>query len=239
MKIFKKQKNGAAHTAAVQTARGNKSDLLLSRRRNDLAEAALYAAMREAVPIIDAAINKIVRLLGRFTVTCSDKTAEKLLRQFLASVPCGPVSRGIESFIASTADRLLCYGTAVNEMVLDGEGRLCALFPADYDAVNITVGKDPLVPQITLRDGTAILHPERVLISALSPEGGAPRGVSLLRGLPFISETLLKIYSCVGVNYDRLGNLRFAVTYRPSAGGRNARRTPRRGNCFRLVGRHA
>ena len=56
------------------------------------------------------------------------------------------------------------------------------------------------------------------MVSALSPEGDKPWGVSLLRGLPFMAETLLKIYNCVGINFDRLGNLRFAVTYRPSAG---------------------
>lgn len=218
MSIFKKQNKKTAHTAAVQTARGNESTGLLSRRCHSPYEAKLYAAMRESVPIIDAAINKIVRLIGRFSVTCSDKTAENMLKRFLLEVPCGPVSRGIDAFVASTADRLLCHGTAVNELVLDSEGRLCALFGAEPDAVLLSVGPNPLAPSITLRDGTPLAHPERVVVSALSPEGDNPWGVSLLRGLPFIAETLLKIYNCVGINFDRLGNLRFAVTYRPSAG---------------------
>lgn len=218
MSIFKKPKPRAAVTAAVQTARGNERTSLLSRRTLNYSEAKLYAALREAVPIIDAAINKIVRLMGTFSVICSDPSAEKALSRFLSEVPCGPVSRGINSFVTSVADRMLCYGTAVNELVFDGEGRLCALFGAELDTVCLSCGKNPLAPEITLRDGTLLAHPERVVVSALSPEGENPWGVSLLRGLPFVSETLMKIYNCVGVNFDRIGNLRFAVTYHPAAG---------------------
>ena len=33
-----------------------------------------------------------------------------------------------------------------------------------------------------------------------------------LRGLPFVSEILMKIYKTVGVNWERIGNVRFAVS---------------------------
>jgi hypothetical protein len=37
-----------------------------------------------------------------------------------------------------------------------------------------------------------------------------------MKGLPFISNILLKIYHSIGINWERLGNIRFAVTYKPS-----------------------
>ena len=58
-------------------------------------------------------------------------------------------------------------------------------------------------------------YPELLLLSALAPEAGSIWGTSLLRGLPFVSEILLKIYKTLGVNWDRLGNVRFAVTCKP------------------------
>ncbi len=42
----------------------------------------LYDALREGVPIIDAAILKIIRLIGGYTLKCSDKKAESALNQF-------------------------------------------------------------------------------------------------------------------------------------------------------------
>ncbi len=201
----------------MQTARGNDGFSLVNCAPVvSRAELSMYRALREAIPIIDAAIEKIVRLCGGVVVTCRDKTAEKMLNDFLASVPTGPVSFGIESFIASTVDRMLTYGTAVNEMVLDGSGRLCALYGAALENVELRVGKNPLKPEIFTADGEAVRYPERVLLTALSPEPDSPYGNSLLRGLPFVSEVLLKIYSTIGTNFERLGNMRFAVTYRPS-----------------------
>ena len=50
-------------------------------------ERALYRALRENVPIIDASIYKLRRLLGSFQVECPDKAAQEALERFLADVP--------------------------------------------------------------------------------------------------------------------------------------------------------
>ena len=42
-------------------------------------EGRLYEMLREAVPIIDAAIVKLIRLTGGFTVSCTDGQAQRLL----------------------------------------------------------------------------------------------------------------------------------------------------------------
>jgi hypothetical protein len=58
-------------------------------------------------------------------------------------------------------------------------------------------------------------HSERIFFTALNPPAGRVYGVSLLAGLPFFTETLKKIYRCIGNNYDRLGNVRYSVCYKP------------------------
>ena len=52
-------------------------------------EMSLYDNLRSSVPVIDAAIGKIVRLTGGFNVECEDSSAQDLLSDFLENVPVG------------------------------------------------------------------------------------------------------------------------------------------------------
>ena len=70
----------------------------------------LYRSLREAIPVIDAALYKLIRLLGNFEIICSDKEAEKELRDFLQSVNVGGTRQGINAFISSYFEQLLTYG---------------------------------------------------------------------------------------------------------------------------------
>lgn len=52
-------------------------------------ETALYREVREAVPVVDAAICKLIRLTGGVRVTCGNERAEQGLQRFLREVPVG------------------------------------------------------------------------------------------------------------------------------------------------------
>ena len=62
-------------------------------------------------------------------------------------------------------------------------------------------------------------HQDRILFCVLNPEAGHIKGTSLLKGLPFVSDILLKIFNTIGTNWQRVGNLRYAVTYKPQNDG--------------------
>lgn len=53
----------------------------------------LYYALREAVPVIDAAIFKLVRLTGGFNVKCGDASAQRELERFMRSINVGEIGR--------------------------------------------------------------------------------------------------------------------------------------------------
>ena len=181
-------------------------------------ETELYRTLREAIPLIDASLDKTVRLLGEFTVHCSDDSAQQAVRRFMQDVHVGGMQRGIQAFVRTFFDQLLTYGTAVGEMALTG-GRLTHLYNADLRDIALTTGENPLDVTVCTRgtDGklTPVRYPALILKSVLNPEPGSIYGTSLLKGLPFVSEVLLKIYNTIGVNWERLGNVRFAVTYKP------------------------
>lgn len=179
-------------------------------------EISLYRAIREAVPVVDAAICKLVRLCGGVTVACRDAGAQEELERFLRTVPVGRGQRGIQSFLDQYLDSMLVCGRAVGEIVpaLDGRG-VAAVLCGDVSRVEIREGESPLDFALCVRDSDGTVRElerqELLLFTPFQPEVGAPYGVSLLRSMPFLTEILLKIFEAMGKNWERMGNVRFAV----------------------------
>lgn len=179
----------------------------------------LYRSLREAVPVIDSAIHKIVRLTGGFHVRTGHAQTDGALARFLDNVNVGGNQVGMESYIATYLDQLLTYGCAVGEMVVSGN-EIAALYNADIRSVSVKRGHSAIDLQFYVNTGTQQLPvrwPELLHYAVLNPEPGAMTGNSLLKGLPFVSDILLKIFQTIGTNWERLGNVRFAVTYKPQS----------------------
>ncbi len=170
------------------------------------------------MPIIDAAIFKTVRLTGGFEVRCADERLQPKLDDFVKNICVGGNQQGLESFISTYFEQLLTCGTAVGEMVTDASGRIAALLNSPLDNIELRrssdgVGVDILTTCTAVP--TPIKRPELVLLSVLNPQPGEVCGCSMLNGLPFVSGILMKIYKTIGLNWERMGNVRFAVTYKP------------------------
>ena len=185
-------------------------------------DATLFDAMREAIPIIDAALDKIVRLTGGFAMECSSPCLQKELDAFADSVRVGASSYGLHQFAVGYLHSLLTYGNAVGEIIPDaGGGGIFALYNAKLADLHIREGKNPLEVEIcTIGGGMGpqpVKWPELVLFTPLNPPPGELRGVPLLRGLPFVTNILMKIFDCMGTNFERAGNLRYSVIYRPGS----------------------
>ena len=84
-----------------------------------MAAVPLYAGLRRAVPVIDAAIGKIVRLTGNFRLVCSDARMEQQLDDFCRHVPVGLTGQSLQTFADGYLDSLLTYGNALGEMLVD------------------------------------------------------------------------------------------------------------------------
>ena len=183
-------------------------------------EIAIYRAIREAVPIVDAAIWKLIRLTGGVTVTCREKKAQEGLDWFLQHVNTGRGQRGIQSFLDCYLDSMLTCGRAVGEIVPDRRRTdIAALLCGNVADIEIKEGDSPLEFAIWGRDPGGMMRrlprQELLLFTPFQPETDSPYGVSMLRSMPFLTEILLKIYQATGMNWERMGNLRFAVVYKP------------------------
>lgn len=183
-------------------------------------EIALYRSIREAVPILDAAIWKLVRLCGGVGVRCADTRAQQGLNRFLATVDTGRGQQGIQSFLDQYLDCMLTCGQGVGEMVLDPQGKtIAALLCADPALVEIREGDSPLDFRLCVREDGGqpkeLPWQQLLLFTPFQPEAEHPYGVSMLRSMPFLTGILLKIYQALGQNWERVGNLRFAVVCKP------------------------
>ena len=220
---FRKRKTGTAAAPVVQLreTQAHPFEMLAGRHLTGPSEIALYRALREAVPLLDAALLKIIRLAGGFFAVCPDKKEAEALNDFLLTVPAGRGQVGAQAFLDAYLDSLLTCGQAVGEIVLGAEtGRIEALLCGDAGTIGMIETDNPLHVCIGLRKSGGTVHPlprqDLLLFTPYNPQPQHPYGVSLLRGMPFLADILLKIYQSIGLNWERVGNTRFAVVCKPS-----------------------
>ncbi len=217
---FFKRRNNPSAPVLLPAARPQNAQLPLKTPPDPRCEWPLYDALRYAVPVVDAALRKIVRLSGGFRLTADNPDAQAALDRFANTVPVNGAGVSLQLFADQMLDSLLTYGNAVGEMLPDENGAPAALLTAHPGVLRI-------LPE---PDGTCRLYrrckhgvdqllaaPERILFAALDPPAGEVCGVSVLRGLPAVASILLRIYDCIGKNYQRAGNVRYAVTYQPDS----------------------
>ncbi len=177
-------------------------------------EEQIYTQIREAIPVLDAAVGKLVRLSGGFEVQCRNAAAQQKLEDFLKNVPCGYGQVGIDSFLSCYADSLLTYGRAVGEMVVS-RGRVTGLCWGDVTQLEVCQGENPMEVVLWGRDSQGLMrplpYPNLLVFTALNPEAKHPYGVSIFRGMPFLADILMKIYAAIGSNWERAGNVRYSV----------------------------
>ena len=217
MNWFKRQPAPAAGTVQLRDAGRRPFGALGGCVPLRAGETRLYRAVREAVPVVDAAVYKLIRMTGGVTAVCGDWQAQHQLAEFLRTVPAGRGQFGINAFLDCYLDSLLTCGRAVGEMVpARGFRDIAALLCGRVEDIEIREGDHPLDFVLCGPDETGHVGPlprqELLLFTPLNPEADSPYGVSLLRGLPFLSDILMEIYRTVGINWERCGSIRYAVT---------------------------
>ncbi len=186
-----------------------------------LPNANLYRLLRENVPLLEAAINKFVRLVGYVQVE-ADTALQPEFDALLKQVRVNFNQRGFPAFFNNFVGQMLQYGASAGEIVLSNSRRdLFGLynlpsprlrFRADGQA-GLTVGVE------TALSPEPRPAPEPLLLMALrNAEGMDPYGVSLFRSLPFVTRILVTVYHALGENWARMGSPSYQVTWRPPEG---------------------
>lgn len=220
MSIFDKLSKKKICVTAPQTSDSHPFESLCTYAPSIISQPELYRNLREAVPVIDAAIYKLVRLTGGFTVKSKNRQNQQDLDDFVKTVSVNGTGRSLQQFIDIYFEQLLTYGTSLGEIVTNGNG-IHSLYNVPIQ--NICLKRNPrafneiLVCRPDSTSGTPVKYQELTVFSTLNPDAGSITGNSILKGLPFVSSVLLKIYNSIGQNWERAGNIRYAVTYNPGS----------------------
>ena len=213
---FRKNKNDTVGASAVQTSSASRHPYYrLSSYMPLNGKSRVYAQVRQAVPIIDAAVNKIIRLTDGFRFETGDEMLDIRMNDYFDSINVGGNQRGISAFISNYLSQLLTFCTAVGEVVLSNNG-IYALYNSDLADLELKRAANGIDVEF-YNYNEKIPNPSLVLYSVLNPKPGDLCGTSILEGLPFISDILMKIYHTVGENWEHAGNVRYAVICKPSA----------------------
>lgn len=219
MKLFTGKQKRPAPSVQLRTCDTHPFRLLDGYVPLGNAETKLYRSIREAVPVVDAAIMKIIRLTGGFEARCSDAKAQAELNEFIRTVNVGRGQCGLEAFMAQYLDSMVTCGRAVGEIVTRGDREIAAVLCGNVADVLIREGDTPLDFELCCagENGDTVPMPYQnlLLFTPFNPETDSPYGVSMLRSMPFLCGILLKIYQSLGINWERAGNVRFAVVYKP------------------------
>ena len=213
---MKKRQKGSTAAAVCQLRDGTAHPFTTLRGFVPLGagEEQMYRQLRDAIPVLDAAIGKLVRLSGGFEAECNNPAAQRALEDFLRDVPCGRGQVGMDSFLGGYMDSLLTLGRAVGEIVVAGN-KVRGICWGDASCIEIQEGDSPMDVVLWGRDEKGLLRPlpyqHLLLFTALNPEPGHPYGVSLFRGMPFLADILMKIFAAIGSNWERAGNVRYSV----------------------------
>ncbi len=220
MKLFSKFKKEKQEPGIFWNARENENPFSVFNSYKPLSspEIKLYETIKEGVPIVDSAINKTVRLTGGFKVTCENEAVQNMLDEFVQTVNVSGVGMGLDSFVSAYFESLLTYGNAIGEIIVGENKEFLGLYNAPVENIEVRQTSPLSVDFYVNQNGVdykKVENKELILFSALNPKPGEVVGISVLRSLPFVSMILLKIYNCIGQNFDRVGNIRYAVTYKP------------------------
>lgn len=130
---------------------------------------ALYEALREAIPVLDAAINRLVTLDGIIRVEGQNDRIVQAIQQWMEDVRVGDMEQGFQAFYSGMGNELYEQGFAVGNHVLSQDRKaVVQLLVADSKGVAFRRGDQGLEvwyslpgPKSGRRDGTDQV--ERVL----------------------------------------------------------------------------
>lgn len=186
------------------------------------AELELYRQLRRLIPLVDAAIRRLTRLVGYVRIEASTGLQDDLDR-FLRHVPVNGLQRGFDSFLANHVGQMLQYGFAAGRIVPDKtQHDVRGLINLDSREVYV-IDDDPPLGRAIGHKPPGALEITRVpsslaLFSANAPEGPSPYGSSILRSLPFVSHIVLTIERALQQSWERMGAPSYTVTWMPPEG---------------------
>lgn len=182
-------------------------------------EGSFYEFLREAIPIIDAAINRLVNLDGHIEITGENEALVDEIQEWFYNVRVNDVQKGVQAFHQSFTSEAFEQGFAVGEFIADRKRT---------DIVGLRVGDSKYISFKRTPSGIEIyqkadgdreprsLDPSNLLYFSINNENQNPYGVPLMRSCEFVSKILATMQNSLLNVWERFGDPSFHVHYTAS-----------------------
>jgi SPP1 gp7 family putative phage head morphogenesis protein len=182
-------------------------------------EASFYEFLREAIPIIDAGINKLVNLEGHLEVEGDDAALVDEIQEWLYNVPVNDLQKGLHAFHQNFTAEAFEQGFAIGEFVTDKKRT---------DIVSLRVADSKYIKFKRSETGIEIyqkadgdnqdrkLTSDNLLYFSINNENQNPYGVPLVRSCEFVSKILATMHNSLANVWERFGDPSFSIIYKTS-----------------------
>ncbi len=181
----------------------------------------LYEQLVETVPLINAALERLVQLVGCPNIETEDEAGKEDWQEWWDGLRVNRVQRGGENWFSCHCIDHLVYGRAHAEIILAASGRdIFGLQELHTRTIELRpkrpYGVD-LVQNIGL-GGPIVLNSDLMLSTYHDVRNDSPQGNSLLYGLVFVCEIYARMLTSLKNTWERYGVPSYHANYEPPTG---------------------
>lgn len=167
----------------------------------------LYDKLRAQIPLLGAAVSRIIRLIGEFHIEADNPNIQKDLNNFVENIQVNQLLKGLHLGKNMLADSALVKGVGVGEIIPTSKG-IKKLIVVNANDIRFRHGKNNQV-QMYQTDGLSEKHikfTDNILYLTFNHRDGNDIGSSLFEDIPFISDFYVKTIQAMRNTVWRVGN---------------------------------
>jgi SAM-dependent methyltransferase len=188
-------------------------------------EATFYEFLREALPVMDAAINRLVSLDGHIVVKGNNEALVEEIQEWFYNVRVNDIQRGIQAFHQNLTNEAFEQGFALGEFITDRKRTdIVELRVGDSKCIKFArnAAGPPEQPGLTIyqrADNDLDWRPldqTNLIYFSINNENQNPHGVPLFRSCEFTAKILATMHNSLLNVWERFGDPAYSVVYKTS-----------------------
>lgn len=183
-------------------------------------EATFYEFLREAIPIMDAAIGRLVSLDGHVVVKGYNDTLVDEIQEWIDHVPVNDIQSGLQAYHQSLTNEAFEQGFGLGEFIPDKKRRdIVGLRVADSKFIKFKRRTGGGIDIFQKADGDLEynqLNPASLMYFSINAENQNPYGTPLFRSCEFVAQILATMHNSLLNVWERFGDPSFSLIYKTS-----------------------
>ncbi len=182
-------------------------------------EGSFYEFLREAIPVVDAGINRLVSLDGHIEVEGENADLVEEIKDWMENVPVNDIQKGIQAFHQCLTAEGFEQGFAIGEYVSNKDRTdIAGLRVADSKHIKFQRSATG-IDIYQKADGDLaerLLIPDNLCYFSINNENQNPYGTPLLRSCEFVCKILATMQNSILNVWERFGDPSFFLKYKTS-----------------------